>query len=137
MKKVIFRAVAGVIALAVVAGIGAAGSSSGSEPEAGPMSERTTKHEPAMAVENRGGSVDEPPVRTEGVEGSSFVENGRNSVLTRIAAETDCDALLVEFETAFTHHERSIALGKNELAELNTTYVIAATDRLQRLGCYE
>lgn len=137
MKNMILAVIAAFIVLGVVAGIGGTGRSSDADLQAGPMIERTTKSEPAMTVESSGGFVEEPPVRVEGDGGGSFVDNGRNSLLTRIAAETDCDALLVEFETAFAHHERNVALGKTELAELNTTYVIAATERLQELGCYE
>lgn len=65
------------------------------------------------------------------------LDRGRVTVLTRIAAETECDPLLVEFETAYAHDERNTALGKTEVAEIDTASITAANDRLEELGCYE
>jgi hypothetical protein len=61
---------------------------------------------------------------------------GNPDVYRRIAKLTDCARLQDEFDTAETNHERDIARGRTDLAEIDTSYMTAADERMQQVGCY-
>jgi hypothetical protein len=59
---------------------------------------------------------------------------GNPAVYDRIAAETDCDELQAEFDTAMDNHDR-VAAG-SEQASWSLGYAKAADARMNELGCY-
>jgi len=59
---------------------------------------------------------------------------GEPDVYARIAAETDCAALQDEFDTADAAHERADA--GSHAAEVALSYMQAADDRMEEVGCY-
>jgi hypothetical protein len=62
---------------------------------------------------------------------------GSPAVYQRIAAETDCDALQVQFDQASANHDRDTAAGDLEAMRWSTGYMAAADDRMRAIGCYE
>ena len=60
---------------------------------------------------------------------------GQRSVYERIDAETDCGQLQREFDTASSNHTRDLGRGRTDLAEIDTSYMEAAHDRMEEIGC--
>ncbi len=60
---------------------------------------------------------------------------GASEVYSRIASLTSCSALQAEFDTASAAHTRDNARGRPDLAEIDTSYMEAAGERMKELHC--
>jgi hypothetical protein len=61
---------------------------------------------------------------------------GSPDVYSRIEGLTSCSALQGEFNAAAANHQRDIARGRTDLAEIDTSYMKVAEDRMKELGCH-
>jgi hypothetical protein len=67
--------------------------------------------------------------------GHGDVRPGSAAVYARIDAETDCEILQDEFDTAQANHKQDLARGAAALDKIDTSYVEAANARMRELGC--
>ena len=61
---------------------------------------------------------------------------GYADVYRRIETETDCTKLQAEFDQAWENHKRDKARKRLDLMEIDTSYMDAAADRMEDIGCY-
>lgn len=61
---------------------------------------------------------------------------GESSVYERIETETDCAILQAEFNAANANHARDVSRGRNDLAEIDRSYMEAADTRMREVRCY-
>ena len=54
---------------------------------------------------------------------------------SRIEAETDCEILQSEFDTAEANHKRDLTQGAADLDKIDVSYLEAARARMRDLAC--
>jgi hypothetical protein len=84
-----------------------------------------------FVASGRGGPV--TPVA--GPSRAAPVTQGNPAVYERIAGLTNCESLQREFDTAQVNHRRDLDSGKLDRAEVDTSYMKAANDRMDQVGC--
>ena len=67
--------------------------------------------------------------------GHDDVRPGSADVYSRIEAETDCERLQDEFDTAQANHKQDLTRGAVDLDKIDTSYMEAANARMRDLGC--
>ena len=70
------------------------------------------------------------------VGGSSPQRPGDPAVYSRIGSLTSCSALQSEFNAADARHGAAIRNGHNDQAEVETSYMQAADQRMRTIGCH-
>lgn len=61
---------------------------------------------------------------------------GDPAVYSRIESLTDCSALQSEFDAAEARHGAALRNHRTEAAQVESSYMAAADERMRKIGCY-
>jgi hypothetical protein len=86
-----------------------------------------------FAMSGSGGPV--TPGGEAGPSRAAPVTQGNPAVYERIAGLTNCESLQREFDSAQVNHKRDLDSDKLDRAEVDTSYMKAANDRMDQVGC--